>query len=237
MAEMTKFMKYFSAISSLLFCCNIISGQTNDAELWTGLSISKKITKKISANLEEQVRINDNISSGKSVFTDLGVSCRFNKSLKISGNYRFINRGRNNGAYWISHRFYADLRYTYKTKPLIFSYRNRFYTEIGQEENGLIRENYERNKLELKFDLDKRFRPFIASELYYFVEKAVFNKVRYTAGIDFNLKNRNELTLFYRIQRKMNETNPDYSYIIGVGFSHNLKGRLIKKRKKDQGSE
>ncbi len=231
---MTKYMKHFGAILSLLFCCNIISGQINDAELWTGISISKKITKKISANLEEQVRINNNISSVKSVFTDLGVSCRLNKSLKISGNYRFINRGRNNGVYWISHRFYADLRYTYKAKPLIFIYRNRFYTEVGQEENGFIRENNERNKLEIKIDLDRRFMPFIASELYYFVEKAVFNKIRYTVGIDYNLKNRNELSLFYRIQREMNVTNPDYSYIIGVRFSHNLKGRLIKKRKKDQ---
>ena len=182
--------------------------------------------------------MNDNISSTKSVFTDLGVSFRFNKNLRVSGNYRFINRKRNTGGYWVSHRFYADLRYIYKAKPIIFVYRNRFYTEAGYEDNGQEREYYERNKLELKFDLDKKFSPFLASELYYFMEKAEFRKLRYTAGVDFDLKNRNELSLFYRIQREMNVINPDYSYIIGVGFSHNLKGRLIKKRSKDQeGSE
>ncbi len=231
-------MKRFGLITIALFWCNLVLGQTNDAELWTGISIRKKITKKIAVNLEQQLRLSDNASSVKSIFTDLGLSFRLSKSLKISGNYRFINRGRSTGNYWISHRFYGDIRYTYKAKPVIFVYRNRFYTEAGYEDNGKEREHYERNKLELKFDLDKKFSPFLASELYYFMEKAEFKKVRYTAGVDFDLKNRNELSLFYRIQREMNVINPDYSYIIGLGFSHNLQGRLIKNRAKDQvGSE
>lgn len=232
---MTRF-KHFSVLLIFLSWCNFITGQTKDAELWTGIEISKRITKKITVKLEEQVRINDNISSVKSVFADLGVSYRFNKNFKISGNYRFVNRGSNTGVYWVAHRFYADFRYTYKAKPLIFIYRNRFYTENGHGEDGSSRENYERNKLELKFDLDKKFSPFIASELYYFLDKSELRKIRYTAGVDFDLKNRNEFSLFYRIQREINVKTPDYSYIIGVGFSHNLKGRLIKKKAKAQGS-
>jgi len=231
-----KSAKCFGLLLTLLIWSNFILGQTSDAELWSGISIRKKITRKVSVNIEEQVRINNNISSVKSVFSDLSVLYRFNKSFRLSGNYRYINRGSNTGINRVAHRFYADMRILFKANPLIFIYRNRFSTEnaIKTNGNGYKRENYERNKLEVKFDIHKRFNPYVASELYYYLGKSEFRKVRYTAGIDLDLKNRNELSLFYRIQREFNVKNPEYSYIIGVGFSHNLKGRLIKNKTNSQ---
>jgi len=227
---MTGFIKrcYF------IICAAAISGsvasQTSDAELWTGAGISKNITKKVSLNFEEQVRINENISSVKNFFSEIGLAFRLNKYLKFSGNYRFKNVQRLDGTYRITNRFHGDIRIRYKAKPIIALYRARIQMETGQRNNGPRTDYYDRNKLTLKLDLDKKFSPYVSSEVYLNITGKQFDKVRYTLGFDLDLNKRNEVSIFYRIQREFNVNNPKYSYIIGLSYFYKLKGRLIKKK-------
>ena len=117
-------------------------------------------------------------------------------------------------------------------KPLIFTYRNRMQREYRMEELGVREINYNRNKIAVAFDLDKKWSPYLAFEMYYYMNLEEFDKNRYTLGVKFDLKDRNELSIYYRIQQEYNVNNPEMEYIVGIGFGHTLKGRLIKKKKK-----
>lgn len=218
-------------------CCFHATAQTNDAELWTGAGISKNITKKLSLHFEEQVRMNDNISSIKNYFSEVRVAYRLNKYLRFSGNYRFKNIQRPDGTYRIINRFHGDVRLRYKAKPIIVLYRARMQVEYGQRNNGPRTDYYDRNKLTLKLDLDKMFSPYVSSEVYLDINGKQFDKVRYTLGLDLDLNKRNEVSIFYRIQREFNVNNPKYSYIIGLAYTYKLKGRLIKKKKPSESEQ
>jgi len=155
---------------------------------------------------------------------------RLNKYLKITGAYRYKNIQRADGTYRSSNRFNGDLRIRYKAKPVILLYRTRMQVENGMRNNGPKTEYYNRNKFTLKLDLDMMFSPYLSSELYLDMAKGSFDKVRYTVGFDLDLDKRNELAIFYRIQREFNVKNPLYAFIVGVGYAYKLKGRLIKKK-------
>ncbi|MBL4656634.1 MAG: DUF2490 domain-containing protein [Flavobacteriales bacterium] len=215
--------------------------QYNDAQLWSAVSLDKRITKKLTGAIEQQVRLSHNISFPKNIFTEVGAGYRFNKMIKYSVYYRFINRGQTEGGFVLGNRIAGDLRVRYKVKPIVISYRNRLQREyrvdapteapVGGE--LVYRQiNYIRNKLSLAIDLDKKFTPYLAFETYYHLNEKEFNKNRYTAGVNFNLKNRNELDVFYRVQDEYNVNNPVRGFVFGIGFSHSMKGRLIKKKKK-----
>jgi len=218
----------------LVSCCVWVAGsygQQQDAELWTGATIQKRITNNIMARYEQQLRLNENISEVKNYFSELGLSLDCNKYLKISSYYRLSTRPLVNGMNALGHRFHGDIRVRYKLNPLIFSLRTRMQTEDRMKLNGPDREWYNRNRMKIQLDLDKRITPFVSSELYYDLLSSVFNKVRYTAGLDFDLKNRMGAKIFYRLQRELNLTNPTYSYIVGAAYSYRLRGRLIKTNK------
>ncbi len=229
---MTGFIKRFYFIGCAAAICSSGVAQVSDAELWTGAGIRKNITKKLSVHFEEQVRMNDNISSIKNYFSQVGAAYRLNKYLKVSGAYRFKNVQRLDGTYRVVNRLHGDVRFRYKAKPIIVLYRARMQVEYGQRNNGPRTDYYDRNKLTLKLDLDKMFSPYISSEVYLDITAKQFDKVRYTIGTDLDLNKRNEVTIFYRIQREFNVNNPKYSYIIGLSYLYKLKGRLIKKKKK-----
>jgi len=222
-------MKMYSVLV-LLLCLfsGVVRAQTSDAQIWSWVGIKKKITKDLTGALEQQVRLNHNISFPKNIFTEARVAYRFNKTIKYTVSYRFINRGQTEGGFVTGNRFTGDLRLRLKQKPLVISYRNRMQREYRLEEEGIRQINYNRNKIAVSLDLDKKFTPFLSFEMYYHLNKAEFNKNRYTLGVNFNLKNRNELDLFYRLQQEYNVNNPVMAYVIGIGFSHSFKGRLFK---------
>lgn len=220
----------FSKVFLVLFFCSISSAlfsqSQKDAEVWTGVKINKRITENVLLRIRQEVRINDNASSMKNGFVDVGVHYGLNKYLKITGNYRYINDGKG----FFDHRAYTDLRLRYKAKPFAFSFRSRFQHETQITEKGTKQEVLNRNKFQITFDLDKKVSPFISSEVYYDYYKSMVKKLRYTVGFDLDLKNRMELALFYRLQREINVANPKYGHILGIGYSYRIKGRLLKKK-------
>ena len=216
-------------ICILILFSGTVIGQNKDAQLWSWVGISKKITKQMTGAIEQQLRLDHNVSFPKNIFTEARISYRLNKMFKYTLSYRFMNRGQTEGGFVTGNRVTGDLRVRYKSKPLIFTYRNRVQREYRVEEGGFRQIDYNRNKIALAFDLDKKYSPFIAFELYYHINDKEFNKNRYTVGVDFDLKNRNEFYVFYRLQQEYNVNKRAIDYVLGIGFSHSFKGTLFKK--------
>ena len=173
-------------VGILLVPCAI--AQQKDAEVWTGATINKRITKNLSGKFEQQLRLNDNAGAVKNIFSEVGMVYNLNKYFRVSGNYRFSNRTFQNGNIAFGHRFHGDIRFRYKVNPIIISLRTRAQPESRMTRNGPLRDFYNRNRIDIQLDIDKRISPFISSEVYFDFHLGDFNKVRYTSGLDFDLK-------------------------------------------------
>src|SRR6218665_437153 len=93
--------------------------QERNTNLWTGINVSKSITKKISLEADAQWRVTNNLTTTGAYIGELGAGYKFNKHWEVSAFYRFISRrkyDKGDAAYVFKpyHRFYANLNYDHK---------------------------------------------------------------------------------------------------------------------------
>ena len=209
----------------LLTGCGI-SAQTNDAQLWLGVNIEKRLTPKLSIQFAEELRMNENVTEAGTIFSDFGVNYRILKELTASANYRFINKRQLNNTYDNRHRYYFDLTYKYVIKPVSLSVRALYqsqYTDLLTSENGKIPENYERTRLKLGFNFGKPVRPFVSAEMFIpfsgHNNSIMIDCMRYTAGLEYKFNARHSIDGYYLIQKEMNVADPKTDFVIGLGYS------------------
>jgi hypothetical protein len=216
--------KIFSFLFFITLSVNFLIAQVNDAGLWLSLNAEKKITPVLSATLSQEFRMNENICELGTFFTDAGITYKFGKIIKASVNYRFTNKRNLDDSYSKRHRYYVDLTARKKFKPLVLSFRTRFqsqYTDVFCSPEGKIPEYYSRNKMVVKFDLDKKFTPYLYTELFSPVfsgEGLYIDNARYCAGIEYQKNRMHGFDFFYMIQKEYNVNNPQCDYIIGMGY-------------------
>lgn len=221
---MSPLRRYLFLLLLVLFSAASFS-QVNDAGLWLSLNAEKKITPDFSATLSEEFRFNENITELGTFFTDAGLTYKINKVIRISGNYRFTNKRRLDDSYSKRHRYYFDLSMRKKLSSVIFILRTRFqsqYADVYSSAGGTVPSNYSRNKLSFRFDLDKKYSPYISTELFTPLNKSdafYIDKARYCAGIVYDINRMHAIDVFYMIQQQYNTVDPQRDFIIGIGYN------------------
>lgn len=217
--------KYQLVLWAMIFLASLpLRAQINDARIWLKASVEKKISRKWSAEFASSIRIDENYSRIHAYFGDLGITHKFNKHLFLGGGIRHSTNRRTSGRFERRERIYLDLTYRYKIqKKYILQGRVRYqrqYTDVWRSEGWDNQSDYLRGKFQLAFDLDKKYRPYLGSEIFYQIKfnKNEFNRVRYEAGIEYEVNKYHSFDLYYLIQREFNEPNPTRSYIIGIGY-------------------
>ena len=217
-------LKIFILFLFLIFGLSNSYTQTNDAAMWFSINVEKKITPLLSAKFSEEIRLNENISELDNYLNDMGVEYELINNVKISANYRFSLKKKLDNSYKNLHRYYFDLSIREKFKPFIILFRTRFqsqYSEMFSSSTGKIPENYSRNKLTVKFDFDKKYSPYIYSELFYSLnnnEGNIIDNMRYCAGVEYKFNRKSALNFFYLIQNEMNVNDPLTEFIVGLKF-------------------
>ncbi len=215
----------FLVFSFWFISAQCVFSQVNDAGLWTSVNLEKKITADFSLNLSEELRFNENISELGTAFTEFGGDYKLIKNLTAGISYRFIQKRRVDDFYSTRHRLIFNLSYRHKIKKLSITLRERFqtqYADIYSSEDGKIPEHTLRSKLTLKYDFDKKYFPFIYTELFYQLNNPEGNElvnVRYAAGFEYEFNKRSSLDLFYLINKEINVNNPWTDYVIGVAYN------------------
>lgn len=220
-------IKIVLAFLPLLFTICAFS-QSNDMQLWTNISLEKKLTKTFSLNFTEEVRFNENISEVGQFFSDLGGTYKISKAWRVSANYRFTNKRQVDNSYSKRHRYYLDLSFKKKFDLIVFSFRTRFqsqYADIYSSNDGTFPSYYSRNKLSLKLDLNKKYLPYLNAEMFYQLNNPDGNKVdnmRYSVGLEYEFNKRMGVDLFYMIQQEYNVKNPERDFVVGVGYKYSF---------------
>ncbi|MBI5540388.1 MAG: DUF2490 domain-containing protein [Bacteroidia bacterium] len=199
--------------------------QVNDAGMWLSVNAEKKITPVLSFTLSEEVRLSENFTEAGMIFTDAGLNYKINKFVRVSANYRFIEKLKKNNTYNLRNRYYFDVTLRKKIKPVILQFRTRFqcqYNRMYEADDYPGPYYYSRNKFMVKADLDKNYVPYIYSEIYSPLNNpdGIFmDKIKYCAGIEYRINRMHEFDLFYVIQKEYNVENPVTDFVIGIGYN------------------
>ncbi len=205
------------------------SAQVNDAGLWASINIEKKFTNKISVHVSVESRFNENFSELGTFYPELTGEYKYNKIFSLSGGYRFILKRRVDDTYSSRHRYLFNLNIKHKISELSANARIRYqsqYSDLNSSEDGKIPSNYLRTKLTLKYDLQKKYTPFVSGEVFFNVNHpggVLFDDYRVSAGIEYEFSKKSTLELGYLIDREIQIANPLTSYVILIGWSYVLK--------------
>ncbi len=222
-----KFSLHRLYLAALVLLPFISSGQIDDVGLWLGISAEKQVTRNASVSLGEQIRFNHDVTTIDVILTDAGFNYSFSKKFKAEFHYRFIKSNQEN-YYSTRHRFYLDLAYKQKVGLITLTLRERIqeqFNDYYSSENGEIPFWTLRSKLTAKFDLDKKYSPYLGGEVYYAIDNAkevdqFFSRIRYEAGINYEFNRANSVNPFILLQHTR---VVDYNELIyGITYSYSF---------------
>ena len=206
----------------------VLKGQVKDAGLWTSVNLEVKLVKKLSFNLSEELRFNENITELGAAFTDAGLSYKLNKHFQFGASYRFIQRHRMDDYYSFRHRFYLDAKYSHKLKPFEVSLRTRLQNQvedIGRDDDGGMPIYYLRNKLNASLNTKKAYSPYVSLELFSplnYPREVALDGIRATAGVEYEFTKHHKVDAFYMIQKELNVERQVTDFVIGIGYYYKL---------------
>jgi long-subunit fatty acid transport protein len=195
-------------------------------ESWTSAEFNYKFNKKFDFDIAQNLRLQKNSSQLERTFSQVGINFKPNKNFKFGIGYRFIWEQKSSSIQ-TEHRWNLDGAYKFEVGELSGQTRIRF--QNGKE--FPLSENFADKHLRLKLKLDYniknwKFDPEFSSEIFRAVGNEStknFNKVRFTIGTDYKLHKKHSISIFYGLEKDLNETYPKATYLVGVGYKFTLK--------------
>lgn len=226
---LSKFTLLFLAI-----CCFILPSmaqQSNDAGMWTTLSLQHPFNKKIALVIDQEFRLKENYQRINLFYTNIGIDYKLNKFIKISPTYRSIQKKRLEGTYSFRHRLMLDVTAKKKLKKFTISERIRYQIEVQDfytSKKGKLAEQFLRLKTDLKYNATEKITPYISCEFRYQIHAPrgdgslydnAFHRVRNVLGLEYEINKKNAVNLYYLFQTEFDISTPESIYILGLGYT------------------
>jgi hypothetical protein len=207
----------------LVLAGNNLRSQVNDAQLWLSANLEKKVTPVFSVLFTEEVRLDENITEVGTTYSDIGITYRFLKKFKAGASYRFTSKRRLDDTYAKFNSWYVEGYYREKFKPVSLIFRARYqsrYAEAFSSEKAAIPRNHFRTKLTVKYDLHRKFEPYVYAETFFRLGTPMqsFDQLRLCAGIEYSFNRMHMVDVHYLFCREYNAVNPETDYIVGLSY-------------------
>ena len=208
----------------LILVGNSLHAQVNDAQLWLSVNLEKKITPALAIGFSQELRLNENMTEAGTIFSDLGLSYRFNKRFKAGASYRFTLKRQLDDTYERKNSWYLEGFYREKLSPVSMVLRLRYqsrYAEASTSEKAGIPENHLRTKLTIKYDLKKKFEPYLYGEAFFqtcTTASQSFDQLRLCAGIEYSFNRKHMIDLHYLFCKEYHVKHPETDYVVGVSY-------------------
>jgi long-subunit fatty acid transport protein len=239
-------IKKTCALVIALMAMTTANAQSDDFGIWANVEAEKKLGK-WSVGLETELRTRDNAGTTDRWSWGLNTSYKLNKYLKFSAGYTLLydnvdrltyhDDGSINkeAKFWrIRHRFYASATASYKVDQWTFSLRERWQYTYRPEKTISERYDYDqedydgesktysgkghnvlRSRLQVAYSIPKTgLEPYANVELY---NSWGIDKVRYTAGMDWDITKHHQVGLYYRYQDESDDED-DNRHILGLSY-------------------
>ena len=221
-------MKY-KTIFFIIFYAGVFSSnamsQNNDTELWGGINLDYNLTRSATLEFEQQLRFNNNISSYNFTYSELGLNIGVTEQIAFAGKYRysFIEQEGTGitsdeyDRYRYSFDFYAHSELI--NTAIEFAYRMRFQDSREKTTNNEY--TFIRNRFRLKYKMNIPVHPYVSFENFFqFNNLNIFDRNRYTAGVDWSIMEKLNFLAFYRIQKEVKTVDPRIQNIIGLSLNY-----------------
>jgi hypothetical protein len=200
-----------------------------DARFWLYLKLNKKLDKRLQSQLVIQNRFNNNITEYSQLNTNLELKYKLNKHVKLMGGYVLGNKRKPEGHYLFRHQAYLGFLMRQKMNRFGFIYRNLVQAQTPasyNREKALVPKYFDRNKLTVKYEINKYLETYVAAEVNLPLSKnyqgLYINRLRTFTGLQFNLSRRSYLETYFLYQRKylIKRGGLPRDYIYGLTYSY-----------------
>ena len=216
-------MKYLQSLSKLvffkihclvfLFLLQGVNG-ADDTESWSSIGFETKLPYSIELELDQGLRLKDQISSFKQTFTQVSVAYEIIDGMKIFVPIRYaIFEDKT------KQRISAGGSYKYDLKPLSFKIRSKF--QMTFEENEPSRELV-RNKFSIDYKINKKFKSYISGEVFhlYDLDQYQYDEYRISTGMNMSIKKKRQLKISYTYKLEdLTRSNTNQINIFGIGYN------------------
>lgn len=180
-----------------------------DASVWLGLNIEKKVNSRINLSFSNQTRFDRNITRYRLGYQDLGLDYKVLKFLHVQADYKLIHRQREDESFSIRHQYNLSFILKKDFGLWSISFKNRWqclYKDIYSSEDGKQAIWTNRNKLTVKYELNKRIQIYSSGELNYILkpfQDEGLDRYRASFGLEYKLTRNSGLELYYTMQREL----------------------------------
>jgi hypothetical protein len=196
---------------------------------WISVGLEGKLNKKILFEAEQGFRFSDMFSIIQSTYSDIGINYKFTKEFRIAANYRFTQRGGMFNTLHFENRFSGEMRLKKKFNDLTIGSRIRYlsrYRDYNSSEYGTVPQQFIRFKIDLDYNLPKKFTATIGSEIFWQLTAFYgrgFNNFWIIAGVNYDLSDTDRIGLtFIRQSREFASDDIAFGNVISLSFVHQL---------------
>lgn len=210
-----------------LFCVNVFAQNlktVEDFESWSSIGLRYDPSDKISLELEEQVRFNENSSKLGQYFTQMNISYDLTKSFQVSGAYRWITSKEYDKEVTTdekSNRYHVGMSFKHDINRTTISYRLRYQNKSFIDSDN-SNNQFLRFRTRVKYNIrDWKLDPSLSAEIYNEVG-GEFSKYRLTLATDYRIKKVGKIKVFFRFIKELNKKLPKSTTVAGLSFIHKL---------------
>ena len=189
----------------------------DDTESWSSIGFETKLPYSLELELEQGLRLKDQMSSFKQTFTQVSIAYEIIDGMKIFVPIRYaIFEDKT------KQRISAGGSYKYDLKPLSFKYRSKF--QITFEENEPSRELV-RNKFSIDYKINKKLKSYISGEVFhlYDLDQYQYDEYRISTGMNMSIKKKRQLKIFYTYKLEdLTRSSTNQINIFGIGYNFKL---------------
>ena len=199
-------------IAFFLIACNVSFAQHRDLGTWLGAGISYDLTKNISLDISEEMRYNISVADLYQLNSDISLSYKFTKKIKVGIDYRYSVRELAD-----VNRVGCSLTLREGVKDFDFSIRSKIqYSFIPDRQEG----SSWRNKGTIKYEVTKKLTPYFSAELFYAFSNDIdqFDNYRLETGLSWELNKHHELNPFFLYNQEFQVNAPEILNVFGLSY-------------------
>ena len=201
----------------LLFFCIQSSYGLDDNQSWTSVGFEKKLPYSFKLQFEQELRLDNQLSTFKQTFSEFSLSYSVFKGFKIELPFRYM-------AYKdkTKQRVSFSGSYKYSFKPVSLKHRTKYQRTY---EKGEIPEELIRNKLSIMYKLNKKIEPYVSGEFIQLLNAQNYplDETRFSFGLTYELPKKNSIKIFYTLKNEdKTKKNPDEIGVFGLSYNFSL---------------
>ena len=213
---MLKNIRFYLGHWLLIFCIQSSYGLDYN-QSWTSVGFEKKLPYSFKLQFEQELRLDNQLSTFKQTFSEFSLSYSVFKGFKIEIPFRYMTYKDKT-----KQRVSFSGSYKYSFKPVSLKYRTKYQRTY---EKGEIPEELIRNKFSIMYRLNKKIESYVSGELFYLynTDNDQFDEYRVSLGVAVDLPGKNSIKIFYIYKKEdITKSSPDEVNIFGLGYNYKL---------------